>query len=466
VVQSACLFWPPQFGKFPVNTTTALTGLVEQVFQPGGIWDRTSALFTRYNDDYCLRKETTRIEITSVADENSCPNTIDEEVLDEDPRLQDPEDNTTLKELIDGRWACEKDADPSDPEYQCKCSRRDVQKARPTDLTMPVVSIASRPSGCKMVHRGKCYGDCPAKFRPTWLKGWFRPVCTLVCADSNHPVTCGVGCASSRRACVGVILNMVKQVALAASKVAAFVLTGPAGLAVAETVVSVVKVAEFGFNVLVGILDVIDITWTTFRREEAQLATLIGIFQVVQVHAKEIFKNIAEFNQAMSASTQLLLTLIDAEFGWKDLNLGWITNSILQYGGSALQGAFQVVSSFAYRECTPASDEVIFTVEQIGDDRFIGPWRQQGMANGKKAYRLLSNPSKTLMEWSSRHKTWSFWYYDKSFGRGWWFGWAGFGWRELYYSKTPSDDFPKSGWRKDEGALPLPELVSATNGGV
>lgn len=259
---------------------------------------------------------------------------------------------------------------------------------------------------------------------------------------------------------------MVKEVTLAASKVAAFVLTGPAGLAVAETVASVVKVAEFGFNVLMGILDIVDITWKSFRREEASLATMIGIFQVVKGHAQQLFKDIAEFNAAMDASTSLLLTLIDAEFGWKNINLGWITNAILQYGGDALQSAFKVVSAFAYRQCTPASDEVAFTVEQIGDERLIGAWTQQGMANGKKAYRLIRDRSKTLLEWSSRHNSWSFWYYDRTFGRGWWFGWAGFGWRELYYTKTPSAEFPKTGWRKDEGALPLPELVSATNGGV
>jgi hypothetical protein len=263
-----------------------------------------------------------------------------------------------------------------------------------------------------------------------------------------------------------VILNMVKEVTLAASKVAGFVIGGAAGLAVASTVEYVVKVAEFGLNILVRLLDVIDVTWKTFTREQAELATFVSIFQVLKEEAAGLLGDWAKLEIVMKECSSLILTLIDAEFGWKHINLGWVTNAIVQYGGAALEGAFRVTSAFAYAQCQPATDEVHFVVENIGDQRLVGTWTNDGRQNGKARYRKISDRPNTLMEWSSRHKTWSFWYKDRSFGRGWWFGWLGFGWRELYYSKTPSNEFPKSGWQHDEGALPLPQLVSAKNGGV
>merc|ERR550539_315618 len=125
----------------------------------------------------------------------------------------------------------------------CNCTRRDRDHS--VVEAFPVVNIASRPPGCQMVHSGKCYGSCPRGHRPTFLTGWFRPVCTSVCGATNHKVTCGVGCANTRLSCAAVILNQVKEVAIAASQVAAFLTAGTGGLILANMVEQIVKVAEW-----------------------------------------------------------------------------------------------------------------------------------------------------------------------------------------------------------------------------
>merc|ERR1712176_870371 len=106
------------------------------------------------------------------------------------------------------------------------------------------------------VHSGTCYGSCPRGHRPTFLTGWFRPVCTSVCGATNHKVTCGVGCANSRSSCASVILNQVKEVTIAATYVVAFLSSGTPGLILARTVEEIVAVAEWSFNVLRRLLKV------------------------------------------------------------------------------------------------------------------------------------------------------------------------------------------------------------------
>jgi len=454
VVQTVCLSWPEGiFGNFPVEQVQDLEEIINKVFDRGGLWDQFDELFSKGADAYCLRQEVTRIELVTAASESTCPATLDEDILEEMPDKTD-----TNPELLEGSWACAS----GDVEDRCNCRRRDDLDA----VEIQTVEIASRPSGCKMVHAGKCYGDCPRGYRPTFLKGWFRPVCTSVCADTNHPVTCGVGCANSRSSCISVILRQTREVVVSASKVAAFFTAGTAGLVLATAVEQVVKVAEFGFNVLSEVLKTVDAAFKIFSREKAELATAITIFQILVAAGSEISKNVAQFVTAVSSSTKLVLQLIDAKFGWKNINLGWIANAIMKNGAAALDGAFSIIKAFDYQKCKLADEVVAFTIEDVGDQRVIGPWTQDGNTNSKPFYRLIADKANVVLEWSRRSKYWAIWVKDRTFGRGWWFGWLGFGWRELYYTRSGTAGFPTTGWRKWEGALPLPELVSATNGGV
>jgi len=147
------------------------------------------------------------------------------------------------------------------------------------------VTIQRRPKGCKMVHRGKCYGNCPRGYRPTFLKGWFRPVCTSVCAHTNHPYTCGVGCANSRSNCAKIILRQVGEVAAAASRVASFFI----GKSVfTETVVYVKRVGEFALNVIKKISRIAEGVFKQLKREKAELVLVLAIFQIIKEEVKKI----------------------------------------------------------------------------------------------------------------------------------------------------------------------------------
>lgn len=461
IVKTVCTNWPESmFGSFPVSSVDQLTDVLQGLFNEGGVWDQMSSLLGDYQDLYCLRDEVSRTTITSMMSARACPPVLDDDLLDEMPEVRDDGDSP-LKVLTAGYWACM--ASGADA---CACRRRDVR-----NFSNPVVTIASRPSGCAMVQDGICYGDCPYGYRPTFLTGWFRPVCTSVCGATNHPVACGVGCAVSMSACASVILSQVREVAIAASKVAAFLTTGTAGLLLAQTVEQVARLAEFAFNILSKVLQAANTAYTMFRREQAEMATLVAIYQVIQEAAIGIGQDWAVFQPLIRDSASLFLQLIDANFGWASIDLGWISGVVMQNGLSAITGAFEVARTFAYGKCEVADDVVAFSVEPLsptsyGDDRLIGPWSQDGSVNGKPRYRNMLNRDNVMLEWSSRDRSWSVWVRDTTFGRGWWFGWAGLGWRELYEARTDTPTFPTTGWLKLEGSLPLPLLVSTSNGGI
>lgn len=390
--------------------------------------------------------------------EKNCSTLFDAEAKAEHPDFtSDPDEFPEQQKLLTGYWANVADEGGDDCVYTRRDNNRTAQDGR--------VSISSRPSGCEMVHAGTCYGDCPAGYRPTFLTGWFRPTCTSVCAATHHPVTCGVGCASSRLACLSVILSQVKEVVIAASQVAAFFVGGPWGSALVATVKQVIKIGEFAFNVLSVVLEVAQRAFEMFTREEAEMATLVAVYEMVKSSIESNSGLIDTFHKIISTTVPTFLGLIDAQFGWADINLQWIAHSVMDSGADILRRIFTVAGAFASGKCEIASGEVAFVVEDVGDERIIGPWTHQGNNGGKKRYRSLIDRDKVMMEWDSRGKSWSIWYKDTSFGRGWWFGWAGMGWRELYETSSSTSNFPKHGWRRREGRLPLPYVVSATDGG-
>lgn len=458
VCKTVCTVWPTElFGPFPASTIQGLTNMLQTVFNEGGMWDQMTVLLNERSGRYCLRQEVTRTIVTSLAaaaeEPKECPPILSDEVLEEMP-----DEVEVHRELLDGYWACGKGG----AENKCDCRRRD---GLVDNEVYPVVSISSRPVGCQMVHQGQCYGACPAGFRPTFLTGWFRPVCTSICAETNFPVTCGVGCANTRSDCVSVIMNQVKEVAIAASKVAAFFMGGAGAVILHTTVEQVVRVAEFGVNVLGKVLEIADSAFKQFSREEAELATLVSLFQVLREAAVDVAKDWVQFQGLIRESSKLFVQLIDAEFGWKNVNLGWISGAIMKGGVEALSGGFEVARAFAYAECELATNEVAFTIENVGDLRVIGAWSQDGTTNDKPRFRLIRDRANTVLEWSKRANSWSLFFLDASFGRGWWFGWIGLGWRELYTTQANTPGFPTTGWTRVEGPLPLPQLVSTTNGG-
>merc|ERR1712127_1104850 len=122
------------------------------------------------------------------------------------------------------------------------------------------------------------------------------------------------------------------------------------------------------------------------------------------------------------------------------------------------------MGEFAYGKCEVSLKTEVFTVEESGDDRIVGPWYRKGKVAGKPKYVLTTNDKKTRIE-STRRNVWKVWVKDTSFGRGWWFGWLGMGWRELYYNNVNVNVVPTLGWVKKEGKLPVPQIAIIEDGG-
>jgi hypothetical protein len=445
LTQTVCSWWPDSFGAFPAESADELKSLLAKIFDEGGVYDSITEAFNKPNPVYCLRKEVSRVKLTVEAKAKSCPATVDSLLLEE--MVIDGTDSPLTK----GFWACSNSSVD-----QCDCSRRDKRD-------VPNVAIKARATNCKMVHNSECYGDCPPGYRPTFLKGWFRPVCTSVCAESNHPFSCGLGCANSRFNCARVILGQVGEIAIAASRVASF-FSGTA--AISETVVAVKKVAEFALTIMKKIADIADIVFARVLREKVELTLLLSLFQYVKEEAEAFKDDWLNFQTLIKTATTFFLQLLDAELGWKSLNIQWIAGAIMDNGDTVLDHAFTIAKQFAYKECALADNTVIFSIEESGDQRILGPWAENGEVASKPRYRLILNKKNVMMEWSGSSKKWGIWVMDRTFGRGWWWGWLGFGWRELYNNGQNTAAFPSKGWNRKEGATPAPELVGAQNGGV
>lgn len=447
LASTICQWWPSAFGEFPGQNVSDISNLLQQVFAEGGIYDQITEAFNKPNPKYCLRQEVNRNLITmgtQSAEDKECPATITQDILEE--MVIDGTDDARTK----GYWSCEEESDDS-----CLCNRRD-------DRTVGAMSMSKRARNCKMVHSNKCYGDCPKGYQPTFLKGWFRPVCTSVCGSTNHPFSCGIGCANSRVNCVAVIIQQVGEIAIAASRVASF-FSGTALFS--ETVIAVKKVAEFALTIMVKIANIADKIFTKILREKVELTLLLSLFQFVKEEVLAFKDDWVTFSGLVKSSSQLFLQLFDAELGWKSIDLGWIAGSIMQHDSSVLQNAFAIVKQFAYKPCELADDTVVFVVNEVGDQRMNGPWAQHGEVAGKPRYRLIMNKDNVMMEWSGSNKEWGMWVKDRSFGRGWWWGWLGFGWRKLYTNGKNTASFPHKDWKQNEGAIPAPVLVGAKDGG-
>lgn len=442
VAQIACRFWPSDFGTFPVQNASFLINSLQWVFNSGGLWEQLQISMIS-STDYCIRREVTREEMGIGA--KSCPVTINEDLVEEEHDFED--------KFKEGNWACGSGAD----EDSCACSRRDQVKP---DKSRDTIQIKRRPAGCNMVHQGKCYGRCPYGYKRGFLKGFFRPTCTSVCADSNHPFSCGVGCASSREKCSQVVLNQVSEIVVSASRIASF-FTGPGGVALHTSLVMAVKVAEFALTVLTKVVKAASSVINQLTREEIELSMLLTIYQSVKDSAVDIAKDWVKLQMMLEGTVGFFMQLVDSEFGWKKIDLSWISNVIMKNGADILKSAFNIVGAFSYERCELARDDVHFSIEDVGDARTLGPYSKDGAVNGRPRYRLITNRNNIIMEYSRSSRAWSLWVMDKTYGRGWWFGFLGFGWREMYESKVDSPVFPTTGWRRLEGKDPVPEVTSA-----
>jgi hypothetical protein len=442
VATMACQNWPAQLGRFPFSEINGLSGFLNQIFDPMGLWNRFQADLKsdNRNNMFCMRREVSREKVVSSM--SQCPEIISDEIKEELEAEVDEGNQTFAKE---GNWVCS-----SESGSMCDCARRDTIEA------VPNAQIRSRPAGCQMVHQNECYGPCPFGYAPTFLTGAFRPVCTSICGATNHPYGCGFGCANSRINCALVFIQQVLDVAAAVGRVISYVTVN----IVSKVKKAVEGVAGWALRMLPELAKIAGSLWGNFTRAHQQAGLLMALMQVVSEAQAALGANQGEIDQAINATQGFFLDLFDAELGWDSLNLQWIANVLLKKGEQVVQEAWGVLGSFDFNECELASAEVHFSVEDVGDDRLIGPWQQKGSKNGKPMYQLIGNGD-TFLEWHSRENAWKMFFLDRTCCLGWWFGWAGLGWRELYRSTAPTPTFPTEGWRRIEGPNPLPKLVAA-----
>lgn len=448
VVQLTCNNWPASMGAFPASDIQSLQDLLAPVFDTGGMWDKFNEdrASEPRNKAYCHRAQVSRQEKTY--DRSSCPSIVNDTVRAELLSLPEGEKNTKFEA---GSWACDDSVD------KCACLQRDDLN----DIKEPV-DIASRPDDCDMVHQNRCYGECPRGHKPVWIVGYFRPVCNSICAETEHPFRCGLGCARSRQDCQEVLADQTKSVLLSLSKVASIV-TGNTQLH--SLTEAVLGVTEFTSETLGKVADAAFKVWTDVKREGAQLGLAVTLGQYLKDVATDLVGDWEQLSGLLESSLSLLLDVFDTQYGWSHLDVNWLSNVLSKHGNDVIEDAHRLVSAFTHDACQVAQKDDVFTIEQSGDERMIGPWYKSGQNDGRDRFVPKLN-SDVVLEWGARRRAWNLWVKDKKSWQGWWLGWMGLGWRTLYENRQNSPSFPTAGWILTEGAWPPPFLLSVDDDGT
>lgn len=302
-------------------------------------------------------------------------------------------------------------------------------------------------SDCEMESRGTCYGACPYGFKPGLLSGIFKPACTTACGASTHPVTCGFGCASSLRQCARTILDQVSVVASGVGEVASF-LTG--NDRISNVVDAVTNFAEFLLRALPLLVDAVKGAFAVVRGGEGGAMVAVLLIQYIIEVAPEVGQTVESIKDAFREMADIIADLAEERFTTgADINPRKVIRAILDHGPDMLDYAVSATKAFSFGKCQVAED-VVFTIEEAGDERLMGPWVQRGEMHGHPKYTVKGDRT-TILEWSTGNSNWVM-FSD---------GWTGsIGRRYLYESNARSSDYPLSGWTALSGPEPLPEFVA------
>lgn len=433
-----CLHWPPSFGRYPFSEVNDLSTMLELGY--GGVWEQfqSDMASEKRNSLFCTRQEAMRE--SAIPDGASCPEAVDAEVKEE---LRSSGESPAIASA--GYWAC------ADSGEGCTCTKRN-------DVQHPTAKMKKRPKGCKMVHKGQCYGGCPRGYRPTFLLGGFRPACTAVCGETTHPFGCGTGCASSRKNCALVVVDQVKRVTALVSKVVRYFQTG--GL-VSDAMRIIRGVAGFAMTTLKAVVGKAKELWSGYTRDKTELGVLLALMQFIKEAGAAEGEAIHDLESLLNTTQGIFLQLVDAELGWDEVDLDWMASLLSEAGMELVGAAFATLQTFRYADCELAGSQVHFSIEECGHGSMVGPWGHVGFLNDRARYQRIDDKN-TVMEWGKRDKAWKLFYMDRSRGRGRWFGWIGVGWTEMYRSAQDTQSFPTEGWRRVEGSSPLPSVVSVS----
>jgi len=264
-------------------------------------------------------------------------------------------------------------------------------------------------------------------------------VCTAVCGLTTHPVGCGTGCASSPQNCGLVVVDQVKQVTALVSKVIQYFQTG--GL-VSDAMRMIRGVVGFAMTTMKSVVGRAMEIWSDYTRDKTELGVLLALMQFIKEAGAEASLDMNNLQSLLNTTQGLFLQLVEA-------------------GMELVGAAFNTLQTFRYADCELAGSQVHFSIEECGHESMVGPWGHVGFLNDRARYQRIDDKN-TVMEWDNRDKAWKLFYLDQSSGRGRWFGWIGLGWTEMYRSAEDTQSFPTEGWRRVEGASPLPSVVSVS----
>jgi hypothetical protein len=287
---------------------------------------------------------------------------------------------------------------------------------------------------------------CPHGFKPQRFVPDLNPVCTSVCAESNHPVPCGLGCASTAGHCFLMATKHLRKV----GKGTALALTLLTGNPVFKSSVSKLSsMLEFATRTLWKVFRVGHIIYRADDIEEAILGAIVSLYQIIYADIKWNLKGYKVTGKVFKFLYKLIKTRLGEQ--WQQE----LAKLILKTTPTVFTTAWDLTKTFTGRTCEVADESVLFTIEKAGDEQILGPWMKRGKFHGKYRYVRVNN-AQTKMQWSQWDMSWGIWVKE---------GFAGLGWRRLYKTTFQSETFPTRGWEVDKGEYPAPSVFSSEDDG-
>jgi len=205
-----------------------------------------------------------------------------------------------------------------------------------------------KPEFCEKKVLGKCFGTCPDGMKPMTLVGALGPVCSSSCMQSSHKTPCGFGCATGAGTCLRQVKDQFSVVVRNLGQAAGYIV---GNAAVSEVVDKVLRLIDFAIDVVFDVVKMAKDVWKNFPREQMRLGLVLSLLQFVLEHAKTIGSKLVEFNGMFGETMEMVMSLADGEFEMKEINLGFISNTIMGHGAKILNAANEFADAFVFPRC-------------------------------------------------------------------------------------------------------------------
>merc|ERR1719323_2062166 len=114
------------------------------------------------------------------------------------------------------------------------------------------------------------------------------------------------------------------------------------------------RLIDFTIDTMFEVVSLAKNVYSEWPKEEAELGVIIALLQFNLENAKEIGKSFQYLYGQFGEVTEMIMELLDAEFTWKEINLGFIADTILTHGKDILNGAYEFAEVFVFPTCEPS----------------------------------------------------------------------------------------------------------------